>query len=259
MDCWQRAGAAAELPLRGTADRPLGLPSKAAAAHGTGSDARAAGPPVTSMRHRISALCSGLGVVNLHLHGPSGRRRAHIVPTAVYSAAAGSLGRAGGPRSSATIGLDTIPSQSRRLVMISTRNTGRRVAIYATCMRCVPRAACEVSQLAPRGDEMPRLRRVAARATGSAARPKVRGVSSMRDRHWGIRTGCGVANVYLHAPARSRRGGYAIWRHWAAALPDRGFWPRDGGRETAARSRGAPARGCARRAWVVARACAGWG
>ena len=95
MDCWQRAGAAAELPLRGTADRPLGLPSSAAAAHGTGSAARAAEPPVTSMRHRISALCSGLGVVNLHLHGPSGRRRGHIVPSAVYSAAAGSLGRAG--------------------------------------------------------------------------------------------------------------------------------------------------------------------
>ena len=258
MDCWQRAGAAAELPLRGTADRPLGLPSSAAAAHGTGSAARAAGPPVTSMRCMLKAMCSGLGVVNLHLHGPSGRRRGHIVPTAVHSAAAGSLGRAGGPRSSTPIGLDTIPSQSVRLVIRSARNTGRRAAIYATCMRCVPRAACEVSQLAPRGDEMPRLRRVAARATGSAARPKVRGVSSMRHLHWGIRTGCGVANVYLHAPARSRRGGYAIWRHWAAPLPDRGFWPRDGGRETAPRSRSAPARGCAGGAWVVPRACAGW-
>ena len=258
MDCWQRAGAAAELPLRGTADRPLGLPSSAAAAHGTGSAARAAGPPVTSMRCMLKAMCSGLGVVNLHLHGPSGRRRAHIMPTAVYSAAAGSLGRAGGPRSSATIGLDTIPSQSGRLVIRSARNTGRRAAIYATCMRCVPRAACEVSQLAPRGDEMPRLGRVAARATGSTVRPRVRGVSSMRSQMRAACTGCGVANVYLHGGARSRSEVTCIWRHWAAPLPDREFWPRDGGRETAPRSRSAPARGCAGGAWVVPRACAGW-
>ena len=73
----------------------MGLPSSAAAAHGTGSAARAAGPPLTSMRHMLKAMCSGLWVVNLHLHGPSGRRRGHIVPSAVYSAAAGSLGRAG--------------------------------------------------------------------------------------------------------------------------------------------------------------------
>ena len=132
------------------------------------------------------------------------------MPTAVYSAAAGSLGRAGGPRSSATIGLDTIPSQSVRLVIRSARNTGRRAAIYATCMRCVPRAACEVSQLAPRGDEMPRLGLVAARATGSAARPEVCGVAAMRHMLEGIRTGCGVANVYLHALARSRNSRYAI-------------------------------------------------
>ena len=178
--------------------------------------------------------------------------------TAVYSAVAGSLGRAGGPRSSATIGLDTIPSQSVRLVIRSARNTGRRAAIYATCMRCVPRAACEVSQLAPRGDEMPRLGRVAARATGSTVRPRVRGVSSMRSQMRAACTGCGVANVYLHGGARSRSEVTCIWRHWAAPLPDREFWPRDGGRETAPRSRSAPARGCAGGAWVVPRACAGW-
>ena len=83
MDCWQRAGAAAELPLRGTADRPLGLPSSAAAAHGTGSDARAVGPPVTSMRHRISAFVQRSG------GGKSTPTRSQWPPSCTYRADCG--------------------------------------------------------------------------------------------------------------------------------------------------------------------------